>query len=273
MATVAVNSTFAAVLGFMTTFGIVILKAVVVAVVGWQIIKRFLKWLRTSKKLDHLDKGLRSFLVSFSRIVLYALLLIVLAGIIGIPATSFVTVLASCGVAIGLALQGALSNFAGGLMILFFKPFKIGDYIEVGGESGTVAEISVVYTVLLTVDNKRITLPNGTITNSVIENYSAENLRRVDLNFNAAYGCDMEKVKGIITQVVEAHPLALRDPEPFVRLSAHSDSALVYTARVWVKSEDYWTVNFDLIEGVKKAFDENGIEIPFRQVDVRVKNG
>jgi len=272
MGNVVVHSTFAAFLTFMTTFGIVILKAVVAGIVGWQIIKRILRWLKTSKKLDHLDKGLRSFLVSFSRIALYAVLLIVLSSIIGIPATSFVTVLASCGVAIGLALQGALSNFAGGLMILFFKPFRIGDYVEVGGESGTVVEISVVYTVLLTVDNKRVTLPNGTITNSVIENYSAEDLRRVDLNFSAAYGCDMEKVKGIISSVVEAHPLALTDPAPFVRLSAHDASALTYTARVWVKSADYWTVNFDLLEGVKKAFDENGIEIPFQQVDVRVRN-
>lgn len=272
MSNVVVHSTFAAFLGFMTSFGIVILKAVVVGVIGGYIIKRFLNWLKTSKKLDNLDKGLRSFLVSFSRIALYAVLLIVIAGILGIPATSFVTVLASCGVAIGLALQGSLSNFAGGLMILFFKPFKIGDYIEAGGESGTVVGISVVYTELLTVDNKRITLPNGTLTNSVIENYSAEATRRVDLTFSAAYSCDIEKVKGIISAIVEAHPLALKDPAPFVRLSAHDASALVYTVRVWVKSADYWTVYFDVLEGVKKAFDENGIEIPFQQLDVRMRN-
>lgn len=272
MGNIVVTSTLATFLGFMTTFGITILKALVVVIIGVQIIKRLLKWLKTSKKLDNLDKGLRSFLVSFSRIGLYAVLLIVVAGIIGIPATSFVTVLASCGVAIGLALQGALSNFAGGLMILFFKPFKIGDFIEVGGESGTVAGISVVYTELLTLDNKRVTLPNGTITNSVIENYSAEATRRVDLTFSAAYSCDIEKVKGIISAIVEAHPLALKDPAPFVRLSAHNASALVYTVRVWCKSADYWTVYFDLMEDVKKALDENGIEIPFQQVDVRMRN-
>lgn len=266
----AAELTFSAVLAFLSSFGIVILKAVVVAVVGWQLIKRFLKWLKTSPKLDQLDLGLRSFLVSFSRIALYAVLLIVLAGIIGIPATSFVTVLASCGVAIGLALQGSLSNFAGGLMILFFKPFKIGDYIETTGESGTVAEISVVYTVLLTPDNKRVTLPNGTLTNSVIRNYSAEELRRVDFTFNTAHGCDVEAVKALIMQILTAHPLVLAAPTPFVRLSACTDSFLTFTARVWTKNADYWTVNFDVLENVKKAFDQNGIEPPHQKLDVRV---
>ncbi len=270
------NLTFSAFLAllmqFLTSWGIKLLAAIVVFAVGAKIIRMLLKWIKTSPKLDHLDEGLRSFLVSFGRIAFYAVLLITVAGIIGIPATSFVTILASCGVAIGLALQGALGNFAGGLMILFFKPFKIGDYIEASGESGTVAEISVVYTVLLTVDNKRITLPNGTLTNSVIKNYSAEDLRRVDLTFNAAYGCDMEKVKSIISSVVEAHPLALKTPEPFVRLTAQDKSALAYTARIWVKSADYWTVYLDVLESVKKAFDENGVEIPFQQLDVRVRN-
>lgn len=262
--------TFSTVLSFLSSFGFVILKALVVAIVGWQIIKRFLRWLKTSPKLDHLDLSLRSFLVSFSRIALYAVLLIVLAGIIGIPASSFVTVLASCGVAIGLALQGSLSNFAGGLMILFFKPFKIGDYIEAEGGSGTVTEISVVYTVLLTPDNKRVTLPNGTLTNSVIKNYSAEDLRRVDFAFNAAHGCDIEKVKSILANVLTSHAMVLGEPAPFVRLSACTDSYLTFTARVWVKNADYWTVNFDVLEGVKKAFDENGIEPPHQKLDIHM---
>ena len=272
MTSVAAEFTLSALLAFLTSFGIVILKAVAVGIIGGYIVKRFLTWLKTSKKLDHLDAGLRSFLVSFSRIALYAVLLIVIAGIIGIPATSFVTVLASCGVAIGLALQGSLSNFAGGLMILFFKPFKIGDYIETGAESGTVVGISVVYTELLTVDNKRVTLPNGTITNSVIYNYSSEDTRRVDLKFSAAYSCDIEKVKSVISSVIDAHPLALKDPAPFVRLTAQDASALTYTARIWVKRADYWTVYLDVLEGVKKAFDENGIEIPYQQLDVRMRN-
>ena len=255
---------------WITALGMRLLAAIVVLVVSLKLISAVKKFIKTSPKLDKLDAGLRSFLGSFVGIALYILLIIVIAGMIGIPATSFITILASCGVAIGLALQGSLSNFAGGLMILFFKPFQVGDFIEVGGETGTVKEITVVYTVLLTPDNKRVTLPNGTITNAVIENYSAEDLRRVDLEFNTAYSCDIEQVKAIVTKVVAEHPLALAEPEPMVRLAAHGDSALTYKVRVWCKNEDYWTVFFDLTESVKKAFDENGIEIPFPQMDVHV---
>ncbi len=157
-------------------------------------------------------------------------------------------------------------------MILLFQPFKVGDYIEVAGESGTVSEISVVYTEILTPDNKRITIPNGTLTNSVIENYSSEDLRRVDLTFNTAYDCDIEKVKNVIMNEIQSHPMALKNPEPFVRLSAHNESSLTYIARVWCKNADYWNVNFDLTESVKKAFDENDISIPYKQIDVHIDN-
>ncbi|MBQ7088562.1 MAG: mechanosensitive ion channel [Clostridia bacterium] len=254
-----------------TTWGIRLLAAIVVLVIALKIINWIKKFIKTSPKLDKLDPSLRSFLSSFTSIMLYVLLVIVIAGMIGIPATSFITILASCGVAVGLALQGSLSNFAGGLMILFFKPFKVGDFIEVCGETGTVAEISVVYTVLLSTDNKRITLPNGTITNSVIENYSAEDLRRVDLTINTAYTCDMEKVKAIVTSLAEQHPMALAEPAPQVRVSQHADSSLTYVVRVWCKNADYWDLYFDLTEGIKKAFDENGIQIPYPQMDVHVK--
>lgn len=255
-----------------TTWGIKLLGAIIVLVVALKIISAIKKFIKNSPKLDKVDPGVRSFLGSFVSIALYIMLVIVIAGMIGIPATSFITILASCGVAIGLALQGSLSNFAGGLMILIFKPFKVGDFIEVCGETGTVAEITVVYTVLLTTDNKRITIPNGTLTNSVIENYSAESLRRVDLTVNTAYSCDIEQVKAVVTKLAENHPLALAEPAPQVRVSAHSDSSLTYVVRVWCKTEDYWTVFFDLTEGIKKAFDENGIEIPYPQMDVHVKN-
>ena len=255
---------------FLTSWGIKLLVAILVLVVGIKLVKVFIKFIKTSKKLDKLDDSLRSFLSSFSSIVLYFVLIITVASILGVPATSFITILASCGVAVGLALQGSLSNFAGGIMILLFKPFKVGDFIEASGECGTVVEISVVYTVILTTDNKRITIPNGSLTNSVIENYSAEELRRVDMTFSTGYGCDIETTKKVILDVISAHPLALKDPEPFVRLSAHGESALTYTVRVWCKSENYWDVNFDIIEGVKEAFDKNGIAIPYPQVDVHV---
>lgn len=255
-----------------TSAGLKLLAAIVLVIVGLKGIKWLRKWIRTSEKLNKIDNSLRSFMISFSSVVLYIVLFITVAVILGIPTTSFITMLASCGVAIGLALQGSLSNFAGGIMILLFKPFKVGDYIDAAGESGTVTEISVVYTELLTVDNKRIIIPNGTITNSVIENYSAENIRRVDFTFNTAYDSDIDKVKKIITEILESHPKALENPECFVRLSAHNDSALTYTARVWCKTDDYWDVNFDVIESVKKAFDENGIQIPYNQLDVHIDN-
>ncbi len=260
------------VLELSASLGLKILESVIILLVGFKLIKWLKGWIKETPKLEKVDTSLRSFLVSFSSIVLYALLIITVAMVLGVPVTSFITILASCGVAIGLALQGSLSNFAGGLMILFFKPFKVGDYIEAAGESGTVVEISVVYTVLLTPDNKKITIPNGTLTNSVIENYSSEDTRRVDFTFNSGYECDIEKVKEIILKIISEHPLALKDPEPFVRLSAHGESSLTYSARVWCKSEDYWVVNFDTIEAVKKAFDENNISIPYPQIDVHVNN-
>ncbi len=259
-------------LELVTSWGIKLLEAIVILVVGLKLIGWLKKWLKNSPKLDKLDPSLRSFLMSFSGIVLYVVLIITIAMVLGIPATSFITILASCGVAVGLALQGSLSNFAGGLMILLFKPFKVGDYIEASGESGTVTEISVVYTVLTTVDNKRVTIPNGALTNSVIENYSTEPLRRVDLTFSTDYSCDIDKVKTLIEGLVAEHPAALSEPAPFVRLSGHGDSALTYSVRIWTKNEDYWTVYFDMLEGVKKSFDQNGISIPYPQMDVHVKN-
>ncbi len=257
-------------LEFLSSWGIKLLIAIIIVIAGVKLIKFFSKWIKTSPKLDKVDPGLRSFLTSFSNIALYAVLIITVAMILGVPAASFITILASCGVAIGLALQGSLSNFAGGIMILLFKPFKIGDYISASGEEGTVKEISVVYTVIMTGDNKKITIPNGSLTNSVIKNYTCEDMRRVDLEFTTSYDCDIEKTKQVISEVIAHHPLALLTPEPLVRLAEHSDSALTYKARVWCKTEDYWTLNFDLIEGVKVAFDKNGIEIPYPQVDVHV---
>ena len=252
------------------SFGLKIIEAIIVLLVGLKMVKIVKKFLRKSPKLDKMDAGLRSFLGSAASILLYALIIITVAMILGVPVTSFITILASCGVAVGLALQGSLSNLAGGIMLLLFKPFKIGDYIEAAGESGTVTEISVMYTEIITFDNKRITIPNGSLTNSVIENYSSEDTRRVDLTFNTSYANDVDAVKEVIMKVVENHPAILKTPEPFVRLSAHKDSSLEYAVRVWCKSADYWDVYFDLMEMVKKAFDENGVQIPYPQVDVHI---
>ena len=254
-----------------TSLGGKLLFGILILVVGLFIIRIIKRFIRKSNKLDKLDPSLRSFISSFASIALYIVLFITLAMVLGVPVTSFITVLATCGAAIGLALQGSLSNFAGGLMILLFKPFKVGDYIEAAGEGGTVSEITVVYTVLLTPDNKQVTIPNGSITNAVIKNYSAKDTRRVDWLFTADYSCDSDKVKEIIEKVIVSHKSPIKDPKPFVKVSKCADSAVEYTARVWVNSADYWTVYFDVLDGVKKAFQENDIIIPYPQMDVHVK--
>lgn len=252
------------------SLGTKIIFALVVLIIGCGIVKIVKKKLLNSSKSKKIDPGVQSFLSSFIVIVLYIVMFITIAMILGIPTTSFITALASCGVAIGLALQGALGNLAGGIIILLFKPFRVNDYISTQGEEGTVTKITIMYTSLTTVDNKIITIPNGTLTNAVIKNYSAEKLRRVDFVFSASYDCDMEKVKSVIRKVLESHDKVLKDPEPFVRLSKHADSALEFTARAWCNSADYWDVNFDIIEQVNRAFIENNISIPYPQLDVHV---
>ena len=255
---------------FATSFGFKLVEAIIVLVVGLWLIKIIKKFIRKSPRLDKLDASLRSFLSSFASFALAVVLIITIVSILGVPVTSFLTVLASCGVAIGLALQGSLANFAGGIMILLFKPFRVGDFIDASGQSGTVKDITVVYTVLLTPDNKQITIPNGTLTNSVITNFSTESTRRVDLTFSVAYDSDGELVKSLLTNLATKHPLVLSDPAPFVKMSKHGDSAIEYIVRVWCNKEDYWTINFDLTEQVKVAFDENNIKIPFPQMEVHI---
>lgn len=253
-----------------SSIGIKLVSSIIIFIIGIKLIKWLRKWIKNSHKLDKLDSGVRSFISSFAGIALYILLFITIAMILGIPTTSFIAVLASGFAAIGLALQGALSNLAGGIMILIFKPFKVGDYIETttGDANGTVVDITLVYTVLRTADNTEITIPNGTLTNSVIKNKTTVDKRRVDLTFNTAYYCDIDEVEAILMKVITAHPKVLKDPKPFARLSEHGDSALTYTVRVWCDTADYWDVKFDLTKTVKKEFDANDISIPYPQLDV-----
>ena len=255
-----------------TSIGLKIVGALLILIVGLKLIKFLKKWLSTSNKLDKIDNSVRSFLVSFSSIALYFVLFITIAMFLGIPTTSFITALASCFAAIGLAMQGSLSNFAGGLMILIFKPFKVGDYISTLDSEGTVFEITVAYTVLHTYDNRVVTIPNGALTNTIVENRTSANIRRVDLDFNAAYECDIAKVKSILMDTVTNHSLVIHEPEPVVLLSNLSDSSLTYTIRVWCKTDDYWTVKNDLIEAVKINFDNNNIEIPYNHLNVHLNS-
>ena len=251
-----------------TTVGLKILLGLLILIVGIKLSKWLIKLVAKGKGFQKIDESAQSFIKSFLKVILYALVIASACITWGVPSTSFMTIFASAGVAIGLALQGALSNFAGGLMILFFKPFKVGDYIESAGASGTVKEITIIYTILNTVDNKTVTVPNGTLTNSVVVNCSTAPTRRVDLTISADYDNDIELVKRVLSDVANAHEKVRKDPAPFIRLSAHNASSLDYTFRVWVDAADYWDVYFDMLENIKKAFDANGISIPYQQVQI-----
>lgn len=255
---------------FLVKSGLRLVLAIVVLLVGLKLAKVITNKIINSKSVKKIDPSVYAFLDNFILLMLNVIVIVSAALILGIPATAFIALLGTAGVAMGLALQGAFSNFAGGIMLLIFRPFKVGDFISSEGFSGTVNDISIFYTVLQTVDNNHITIPNGTLMNSSITNYSAEDRRRADLVFTVAYSSDIDKVKEILLRVADEHPLALKDPAPFARLTAHSQSSLDFTLRVWAESADFWTVKLDLLENVKKEFDKNGIEIPFPQLDVHL---
>lgn len=244
--------------------------ALAVLIGGSIVIKLFLKLIAKGEAYSKLDPSVQGFIHSLIKVVLWSMLAIAVIAILGIPVSSIVALFASASVAIGLALQGALSNFAGGVMILAFKPFKVGDYIKSGECEGTVTQITIIYTILNTIDNKRVTVPNGTLTSAVVTNYSAEETRRVDMVFTTAYGVDIDEIERLLLDTVSAHAKILEEPEPFARLSAHSASSLDFTVRAWVKTEDYWDVHFDLYNQVTKVFVEKDIEIPFPQMDVHL---
>ena len=205
------------------------------------------------------------------RIGLKIVVVICLVGYLGIDTSGLTALVASFGVCIGLAVNGAVSNMAGGVMIILTRPFKIDDYIEAQGHSGTVVDIHLTNTKLVTPDNKVIYIPNGALANGDIVNYSEKDTRRVDFLFSIGYGDDFEKAKAIVKNICESHELVLKDPAPFVRVKEHGASSINIVTRVWTKSSDYWTVYFDLTEKVKTEFDKEGIEIPFNQLDVHVK--
>ncbi len=255
-----------------TDMGLRLILGLAALIIGIKVSKFIVKRIGKGKAFLKLDRGVQSFIRSFIRIALYIAVISSVAMIWGIPSTTFVTLLTSAGVAIGLALQGALSNFAGGLLILLFHPFRVGDFIEGGGVSGTVTDITVIYTKLLTPDNKVVTIPNGTLTNANITDYSVMPTRRIDLTVSASYDSDIDKVRSVLTQVAADHELILKDPAPFIAVTKHNTSSVDYLFRVWCKKDDFWTVNFDSWERIKKAFDENGIEIPYQKIDVNLKN-
>lgn len=256
--------------------GIKVLIALAILIVSFWIInfvtkkiaKRFDKKVEGNKRIDKTIYRTISYVV---KVGLKVIVVVCLIGYLGIDTSGITALIASLGVGVGLAVNGTLSNFAGGLMILITRPFKDDDYIDACGYSGTVEDIHICHTKLRTPDNKVVYLPNGKLSTAEIVNYSEKDLRRVDLTFSVSYADDFEKAKSVIKCVCDRDELILKDPAVQIRVASQSASSIDIVTKAWCKNEDYWTVNYNLVENVKTAFDENGISIPFNQLDVHVK--
>lgn len=252
--------------------GVKILIGLIILGVGWKVIKKLMKIFNSFSSRKEIDSTLHSFLGAFLELALKALLIICVLGYVGFEITGLAALLASAGFALGLALQGSLSNFAGGVIILVMRPFQIGDYIESSSYSGTVEKIELFYTHLLTPDNKAIMIPNGALSNSTIVNYSSKDTRRVDLVFGVGYEDDILHVKRVLSNIIDSCDLILKNPEPFINICEHGDSSVNIAVRVWTKTSDYWNVYFYLIEQAKIKFDEENINIPYPQMDLHIQN-
>lgn len=252
-------------------YGPKLLGAIVFLIIGNWIIKAIVK---TGAKLmdkSKLDASLKPFLRSMLEAVLKVLLVISVLGMIGIEMTSFIAILGAAGLAVGMALSGTLQNFAGGVMILIFKPFKVDDYIEALGFGGFVKEIQIFNTIIITHDNKTVILPNGELAGSSMTNYSTEEKRRVDWTFGIAYGDDVDKAKAVLRALCDADQRILKDPEVFIAVSELGDSSVNFTVRAWVVQDHYWDVYFHMNEQVYKTFDKEGLNIPYPTMDVNIQ--
>ncbi|WP_336365662.1 mechanosensitive ion channel family protein [Marinobacter sp. C2H3] len=252
------------------TYAPKVVLAILTLVIGLWLINRFVHILDV--KLSQKDPTLTKFLCGLINAVLKILLLISVASMVGIATTSFVAIIGAAGLAIGLALQGSLANFAGGVLILIFKPFKVGDTIEAQGFLGAVKEISILYTIVDTFDNRRIVIPNGSLANASLVNVSYYDTRRCDMTFGIAYGDDIDKARAIIKRCLDADERVLPEPAPRISVGSLGDNSVNFIVRPWTKTDDLWPVYWDMQEKVKKAFDEEGISIPFPQRDVHIYN-
>lgn len=259
-------------LSWITHFGVKLVIGLLVIFIGLKVIKKLVKHFTHFLQKKSVDVTLAKFLNAFTEVILKGLLFLIILGYWDIQLTGLAALVASGGVAIGLALQGSLSNFAGGFIILLIRPFKIGDYIETGIYKGSVEEIGLFYTKLTTVDNKLILIPNGSLSNGSLINYSAKEKRRVDLTFNVSYDNDINHVKSVLVDIINNQDLILHDIPYFVGLTAHGPSSIDFTIKVWCKSENYWNIYSSLLEEVKLRFDKENINIPYPQMDVHVKN-
>ena len=249
-------------------FGPVLLKAVLLLIIGRQIIKFIIRILSNGLDKYEIDPSLSTFFKSFLSAVLWVVLLISVATTLGMQMASFVAILGAAGLAVGLALQGSLSNFAGGVLILIFKPFRVGDTIETQGQLGAVESIDILYTKIRIFDNRVVTVPNGALANNMIINLSQKPTRRVEMKVGVAYGTDLKKTRQVILDVLNKDERIHEDPEPVVYFTNFGDSSLDLTIRCWVDAADLWPVYWENMEAIKEAFEANAIEIPFPQRDV-----
>lgn len=253
-----------------TNYGIKLIGAIVIWIIGSWVIKMISRGIKKLMSRQGYEESLQKFLLNLIGWILKILLIIAILGQLGVETTSFAAILAAAGLAIGMALQGSLSNFAGGVMLMIFKPFKIGDLIEAQGELGAVKEIQIFTTKLTGLSNKEIIIPNGALSNGNIINYTSEGTRRVDLVYGVGYDSDIKKTKEVLMNVLTSHPKVLKDPAPAVTVMELADSSINFAVRPWCKSADYWDVYFDVTENTKEALDAAGIEIPYpHQVEIQ----
>lgn len=253
------------------TYGPKLLGAVVVWFLGSFVIKKLSNAFNSVLEKRNIDPSLKPFLKSLLNILLKVLLVISVLGMLGVEMTSFIAILGAAGLAVGMALSGSLQNFAGGVILLIFKPYKVGDFIEAQGYAGTVKEIQIFNTIMTTPDNKTVVIPNGGLSTGSLINYSTEPKRRVDFTFGMAYGERVDKAKKVLSEVVQNDPRILKDPEPFIAVAGLADSSVNFTVRVWVEAQNYWPVFFDTNEKVYNEFNKAGISIPFPQMDVHIQ--
>lgn len=249
-----------------------LIMAVVILIVGMLIVRLASGFAKKTLKKSNIDGAARSFLVSLIRIILYMVVVLTVLSVLNVPMSSIITIFGAAGLAVSLALQNCLSNLCGGFIILFSKPFVAGDTIELDGSVGNVKSISILYTKILTFDGKTIFIPNGKVSDAKIINYTESPERRIDLIFDIGYNSDFRKARELILKIIDEDKLLLKTPEPIVRMTAHNESSVSIDVKVFVKNDDYNTARYNMIESVKEAFDENGIEIPYNQLDIHIKD-
>lgn len=257
---------------YVIEYGVPLIKALATLVIGIWIIKAIRRTVRNGLAKSNIDASLQPFLVSLLYNALLVLLVLTALSTLGVQMTSFVAIIGAAGLAVGLSLQGTLQNFAGGVIILIMRPFKVGDFIEGGGHMGVIKEIQIFNTIMTTGDNKRVIIPNGGLSNASITNYSAEDKRRVDMVFGIGYGDDIKKAKDILVKLCEEDERVLKEPAFRVDVSSLGDSSVNFNVRPWVATADYWDVFWSFQEKVKLTFDKEGISIPFPQRDVHIYN-